>query len=207
VYGLLSYDGEAPPALKAEDRSGLVIYLTSLSKVLMPGLRLGVLLAASPILEALIAAKRVADLHSPGLLQRACAEYLARDQMHQHLRATRRLYRERRDYLDREMKRALPATATWSVPSGGLCLWLQLPPGLRSMDLYPQAIERGVAFAPGEVFFPGPPTSGYLRISWAAHDQQTLHTATGVLGELLHEYEARRTRLEARSLGAGRAMV
>jgi DNA-binding transcriptional MocR family regulator len=78
IYGPLSYDGPGPLPLKARDSAGIVIYLSSFSKVLMPGIRMGMLAAASPLLESLIGVKRLSDMHSPQLTQRALAEYLAR---------------------------------------------------------------------------------------------------------------------------------
>lgn len=110
VYGLLSYDGPALPPLKALDTTGLVIYLTSFSKVLMPGLRLGVLAAASPLLDALISAKRLTDMHAPQVVQRAFAEYLSRGGFPAHVRAVRAVYRERRDVMVAALRREMPST-------------------------------------------------------------------------------------------------
>src|SRR3712207_6424870 len=121
IYGFLSYEGRAPSPLMAEDTAGVVIYLTSFSKMLMPGLRIGLLAAPPALLQPLIAAKRLCDLHSPQLTQRALATYLASGAMPAHLRTVRALYRQRRDALVAQLRRAFPAEARWTVPSGGLC--------------------------------------------------------------------------------------
>lgn len=197
IYGLLSYDGTAPLPLKARDTSGLVIYLTSFSKVLMPGLRLGLLAAASPLLEQLIGIKRLTDLHSPQIIQHTVAEYLARGNFAAHLRATRALYRERRDAMAAALARSFPADATWTIPGGGLCVWVALPPGIRSHELYEEAIERGVAFAPGQFFFPDQPAQHYLRLSFAAHTPDRIELGIALLGDLLHEQLVRRQRLRS----------
>jgi DNA-binding transcriptional MocR family regulator len=199
IYGPLCYDGPAPSPLKARDTTGLVIYLTSFSKVLMPGLRLGLLVAAPPLLEGLVAVKRLSDMHSPPLTQRALAEYLARGHFAAHVRATKALYRQRRDAMAASLQRYFPSDATWSVPCGGLCFWVGLPPGLRSTDLYEEALQHGVAFAPGQVFFPEQSMQGYMRLSFAATPPEAIDRGLHTLGELLNQQLVRRQRLHMRS--------
>ncbi|HEX6289889.1 MAG TPA: PLP-dependent aminotransferase family protein [Herpetosiphonaceae bacterium] len=199
IYGPLSYDGPAPLPLKARDTTGLVIYLTSFSKVLMPGLRIGLLVATPPLLEALVAVKRLSDMHSPQLTQRALSEYLERGHFAAHLRATKALYRERRDAMAVSLQRYFPADVTWNIPGGGLCFWVGLPPGLRSTELYEEAIDHGVAFAPGQVFFPDPSVQGYMRLSFAACPPEAIDRGVRILGELLDEQLMRRQRLRVRS--------
>ncbi len=200
IYGPLSYDRSAPLPLKLRDTHGLVIYLTSFSKVLMPGLRLGMIASAPPLLDALVAVKRLSDLHSPQLTQRALAEYLARGHFAGHLRTVRTFYRERRDAMITSLQHHFPSEAAYTVPAGGFCCWVALPPGLRSRDLLQAAIERGVAFAPGQMFFPEQPAQGYIRLSFSAHRPKEIERGVATLGELLHEQLVRRHRLRAPSL-------
>lgn len=207
IYGLLSYDNAPPLPLRARDTSGIVLYLTSFSKVLMPGLRLGVLVAQPPLLETLIAVKRLSDMHSPQLIQRAAAEYLAGGHFAEHMRTTNALYRERRDAMLSSLERHFPSDATWTRPGGGFCCWVGLPPGIRSTELYDLAIEQGVAFAPGHVFFPEQPAQSYMRLSFAAHTPAVIDQGIAVLGELLHEQLARRRRLQHRSFCESVPMV
>jgi DNA-binding transcriptional MocR family regulator len=207
IYGLLSYDGPALAPLKAFDTTGLVIYLTSFSKVLMPGLRLGLLAAAPPILDALVAAKRLADLHAPQLIQRAFAEYLSRGGFPAHVRAVRALYRERRDLMSAALRRAVPAETTFTIPAGGLCLWLGLPQGVRALDFYLEAIDRGVACTPGEAFYADQPTAGFVRLSFAAVEPDAIRNGVAILGNLLHEQVARQSRLQRRLIGANVPLV
>jgi DNA-binding transcriptional MocR family regulator len=197
IYGPLAYEGPAPLPLKARDTAGVVIYLTSFSKMFMPGLRLGLLAPPPRLVDTLVEAKRLVDFHAPQLMQRALAEYLQTGQMAAHLRAIKPLYRERRDAMLRELRRAFPPEARWTTPSGGFSLWVELPPGLRSMDLYLAAIERGVAFAPGEAFFAEQPNGGYLRLSWAAQPPDAIARGLEILGDLLHEQTARYRRLRS----------
>lgn len=200
VYGLLAYNGAAPLPLKGRDRSDQVIYLTSFSKVLMPGIRIGLLAAAPSLLEPLVAAKRLSDMHGPPLLQHALAEYLRHGRFAAHLRAVVALYRERRDCMAKSLRRCFPADAHWTVPQGGLCFWVTLPPSVQSQPLYLAAIERGVAFTPGDVFFGEQQAHQYLRLSFAAHEPAAIERGVAILGEVLHEQLARQRRAQHRSL-------
>lgn len=194
IYGLLSYDAPAPLPLKARDNSGQVIYLSSFSKVLMPGLRLGLVVADAPLFDELLGGKRLADLHAPQLTQLALAEYLSRGAFAQHLRATCALYRERRDAMATALQRYFPREATWFTPQGGLCFWVALPPGVDALELYRAAIEQGVAFAPGQAFFPPPVERDYMRLSFAAHPATAITRGVAILGELLARHLARQGR-------------
>ena len=199
IYGFLSYDNPPPAPLRSRDTSGIVVYLTSFSKVLMPGLRLGVLAAAPPLLESLIGLKRLSDMHSPQLIQRAVAEYLSSGHFSEHLRNANALYRTRRDAMLNSLEQHFPAEATWTRPSGGFCCWVGLPPGIRATELYEQAIEQGVGFAPGHMFFPEQPAQSYIRLAFGAHTPAAIDQGIALLGDLLHEQLARRRRLHSRS--------
>lgn len=207
IYGLLAFDAPALPPLKALDTTGLVIYLTSFSKVLMPGLRLGVLAATPPLLDALVAAKRLTDMHAPQLIQRAFAEYLSRGSFPAHVRAVRAVYRERRDVMVAALRRTMPPGTNFTIPAGGLSLWLQLPPGVRALDVYLEALDRGVACTPGEAFYADQPARGYLRLSFASPEPDAIRCGISILGNLLHEQVARHGRLQRRAVGASIPMV
>ena len=207
IYGALPLDGPAPLPLKARDEAGSVIYLSSFSKVLMPGLRIGLLAPPPHLLDVLIAAKRLADLQSPQLTQRALALYLRDAHWGAHLRTVRTLYRERRDVMLAQLRRSFPAEVRWTTPAGGLSLWVALPPGLRSVDLYLAALERGVAFAPGEAFFAEAPAISYFRLSYGGQTPELIARGIGVLGELVHEHVARAHRVRPAAARPVVAMV
>jgi DNA-binding transcriptional MocR family regulator len=200
VYGMLAYNGAMSLPLKGRDQCGQVIYLTSFSKVLMPGIRIGLLAAPPPLLEPLVAAKRLADMHNPQLLQHTLALYLASGRFAAHVRGVVSLYRERRDCMAQALHRFFPAGTHWTVPDGGLCFWVALPFGVRVNELYRAAIERGVAFTPGHVFFGEQPTQPYLRLSFAAHEPSAIERGVAMLGEVLHEHVAGQRRAQHRSM-------
>jgi DNA-binding transcriptional MocR family regulator len=194
IYGSLSYDGPSPLPLKARDSSGLVIYLSSFSKMLMPGIRVGLLAVAPPRLGSLIAAKRLSDLHSPPLIQYALADYLQRGGFAAHLRTIRSVYRERRDIFTDCLRRYFPGDASWTVPHGGFCIWVALPPGINGGDFYAEALERGVGFAPGHAFFPEHVRHGYMRLAFSSQPPEVIERGVAILGELMHTHLARRAR-------------
>jgi DNA-binding transcriptional MocR family regulator len=185
IYARLAYDMAAPPPLKALDRSGAVVHISSFSKVLMPGLRIGYVVASPPLHERLLSLRRATDLCNPPLLQRALGKFLHSGGLKRHLRRVLPIYRERRDALLAALQRYMPQEATWTRPVGGFCCWLTLPrhPGLS--DLQQAALARGWAFAPGEVFLAQSSSDKHLRLSFGAQNSENIRSGIEVLSELI----------------------
>lgn len=168
--GDLRYEGRAQPALKALDPGGRVIYTSTFSKMLMPGLRVGFIVADGPIYDGLLDLKRVYDLATSGLIQRALEVYVTVGRYQAHLRRTCQIFRKRRDVMLAAIERSLPRKIQVNTPLGGLFLWLRLPDGLSADALLPLACREGVNFAPGSRFFPQPSLGvDWLRLNFAAH--------------------------------------
>jgi GntR family transcriptional regulator/MocR family aminotransferase len=167
--GDLRYEGRTQPALKALDPGGRVIYISTFSKMLMPGLRVGFLAADGPVYDGLANLKHASDLATSSLVQRALEAYVTVGRYQSHLRRSCQIFRLRRDAMLAAIKRHLPAGAHSDVPQGGLFLWLQLPRHMSSEELLPLACEQGMNFAPGSLFFPE--ASGgkdWLRLNFVA---------------------------------------
>ena len=169
-YGELRYDGEAVPSLGsfpgAEDRT---IAVSSLSKVLAPGLRIGWLRAPEELRRALTIAKQAGDLHTSTIDQMAAAHVLAAGGMDAHLARLRTVYRARRDALLGGLGEALPAGSSWNAPDGGMFVWARLPDGHDAAALLRRALAHDVAFVPGAPFFAGAPDHATLRLSFTTH--------------------------------------
>lgn len=200
VYGFLGYDGTAPLPLRADDHGEHVIYITSFSKVLLPGLRLGALVASPKHLPALTRAKHNIDLLCSPALQRALADYLRRGAFGAHVHRARALYRARRDALIESLERHVPM-CTWTQPHGGLNLWVTLPEAVAERDLFFEALEHGVGFARGQAFFPQPRASGsgHLRLSFGALSPEQIAEGVRRLAAALHAQQQRRLDATARA--------
>jgi GntR family transcriptional regulator/MocR family aminotransferase len=174
--GDLRYDGHSLPAIKALDMNGQVIYIGTFSKMLMPGMRVGYLIADGPIFNQLVKLKFVQDLTTSPLIQRALDDFVTVGRYQAHLRRTTRLYRQRRDALVSSLQSHLPQT-TFFIPRGGLFLWLTLPDGVSASELLPLAIQQGVEFAPGTRFFANPEDGEhFIRLNFATNTLEDIET-------------------------------
>lgn len=155
-YRELWYDAPPPPPLAALDSVGIVVSLTTVSKILFPGFRIGWVVAPWPVVAHLTLMKQLVDLDTNPLMQWAIWAFLERGLLPSHLEELRRRYREQRDIMLAALKEELGDLCECSRPGGGLYLWCRLKEGLRARDLLPEAARRGVVFAPGESFFSNP---------------------------------------------------
>lgn len=184
--GDLRYEGRTQPALKALDPGGRVIYVSTFSKMLMPGLRVGFLAAEGPIYDCLVNFKRVNDLATSTLVQRALEAYVTVGRYQAHLRRSCQIFRRRRDAMLLAIRRYLPAGVRFDPPQGGLFIWLQLPKNLDSEKLLPLAWEEGLDFAPGNNFFPDEMNStGWLRLNFVAKAPDQINEGIKRLGKAI----------------------
>lgn len=185
--GDLRYEGRAQPALKALDPGGLVIMVGTFSKMLMPGLRVGYLVVEGPIYEQLAAFKRVSDLASSNLVQRSLEAYITVGRYQAHLRRACQFFRKRRNAMVAAIVHHLPTTVHFHSPQGGLFLWLRLPDGLTSDALFPLALEQGVAFNPGSLFFIDSNNQGCMRLNFTTHTPEVIETGIKRLGKAIQK--------------------
>jgi len=198
--GDLRYEGRALPALKALDPGGRVVYVSTFSKMLMPGLRVGFLVVEGPVYDRLVRLKHASDLATSSLVQRALQAYVTVGRYQAHLRRSAQLYRRRRDAMLLAIHRdlmpegaglSLPAEVRLHPPQGGFFIWLRLPGGLSSEELLPLACQEGMAFAPGGLFFPeGAGGCDCLRLNFAAHSPQEIEEGIRRLGRALKRLES-----------------
>ncbi len=169
-YGELRYDGEplAPIASHpgARDRT---VTVSSLSKVLAPGLRIGFLRAPEQLLGPLTVAKQAADLHTSTIDQHAARICLQTGDLDDHIALVCAEYRRRRDALLGGLRDALPEGSTHNRPDGGMFVWARLPEGWNAADLLRQALAHDVAFVTGAPFYATDPDPRTLRLSFTTH--------------------------------------
>ncbi len=127
IYARLWYDAPPPPSLKALDQSDRVVHIGGFSKMLMPGLRIGYLIAPFELRTPLLTLRRSTDLCGVGLTQRPLADFLHDGGLKRHLRRILPVYRQRRDSLLHALQTHMPEEVAWSRPRGGFCTWLTMP--------------------------------------------------------------------------------
>ncbi|RPI23191.1 MAG: PLP-dependent aminotransferase family protein [Chloroflexota bacterium] len=184
--GDLRYEGHALPALKALDPGGRVIYVSTFSKMLMPGLRVGFLVADGPVQASLLHFKRMSDLATSNLAQRALESFVTVGRYQAHLHRACQLYRKRRDTMLRAIRGSLPAGVQVCPPQGGLFIWMRLPEGLENDQLLPLALAEGVSYAAGECFFNNRKGgAGFMRLNFAAQSPERIETGIRRLGKAM----------------------
>lgn len=183
-YGALSYGGEELPSLLSMAPEH-VIYMGSFSKVLVPGLRLGYVVAPEELLGKLVQAKQAADLHTPSFTQRIVHAAVQDDFLDRHIPEIRTLYAHQCELMLAALDRYFPRTARWTRPQGGMFIWVTLPEGVDSAALLAKAIEQHVAFVPGAPFYANEPQSNTLRLSFVTVPAEKIEAGMQVLGKLL----------------------
>lgn len=153
-YRELRFEGEDVPALVSLDRGDRVIFTSTFSKIFSPGLRIGWIAAPPGVLEKYVLAKQAADLHTSTLGQLLIATYLEHHDVDAQIARIRRACRGRRDAMLQALGEWLPREVKVNRPAGGLFLWLELPAPLETKPWLRRSLDRGVAFVPGDAFFP-----------------------------------------------------
>jgi GntR family transcriptional regulator/MocR family aminotransferase len=188
--GDLRYEGRAQPTLKSLDPGGRVIYASTFSKMLMPGLRVGFLVAEGPVYEALVNLKSFSDLATSSLVQRGVEAFVTVGRYQAHLRRSRHIYRKRRDAMLEAIRQHLPGGVGVEEPQGGLFVWVRLPGNLSAEELLPLARENGVNFTPGSVFYqPGKGGESELRLNFAAQPEEVIEAGVSRLGNAIRQAE------------------
>jgi 2-aminoadipate transaminase len=162
----VSTEAETRP-VAADDRAGRVVYLSSFSKTLAPGFRVGWVSAPPPLAARVELAKQAEDLCSGAFDQRVVYEACRRGLIAQHIPVLRAHYQMKRDTMVRAIEQHLPGRVTWTLPRGGFFLWVALD-GLKGQDVMPFAQARGVIYVNGSAFFVDGSGHEYIRLSFSA---------------------------------------
>jgi 2-aminoadipate transaminase len=172
-YSDLRYGGEAIPSLKALDRHGHVIYLSSFSKILFPGLRLGWIAAPRQVVRQLALAKQAIDLHSNTFGQWVIERFISEGIITKHLALVRKEYARKRDAMLSALAEGAPRDFTWNQPEGGFYIWCRYSEAISPTRLLQRAAKERVSFLPGSASFSAEPAGNYFRLnfSFAPPDQ------------------------------------
>jgi 2-aminoadipate transaminase len=187
-YGLVRYEGDPLPTVRAMDPDSDVIYLGTFSKILGPGLRVGWLLAPPEVLAAVDVGKQCADLCPPTTSQLLINTYFARGQWRHYLDLQIDAYRRRRDILLAALPDILPFGSRWTVPEGGLFVWVTLPEGMDSRRLSQLSLEQSVSIVTGPVAYVDQTRGTHeFRLNFSAMSEERLSEGLTRLGRALRE--------------------
>jgi 2-aminoadipate transaminase len=189
-YGELRYSGEGLPTLAALDIAAHgtlrhVVYLSTFSKTLAPGLRVGWALLPATLVPRFVQAKQGIDLHTSSLSQAVAYEASRDGLLDRHTPIIIATYRERRDVMLASLAAAMPEGVRWTRPEGGMFLWLSLPDAYDSVVLLEQAIEQQVAFVPGSSFFANGGGANTARLNFSYPSPERIREGIGRLGAAL----------------------
>ena len=151
-YGELRFAGEEIPTIKSFDEDGYVVYSGSYSKVLSAGMRIGFICGPEAIVQKMVVAKQVEDVHTNIFFQMLCHRYIAECDMDQHVADIRKLYKHKCDLMLSELDKKMPKCVRYTRPEGGLFLWCTLPDNISQPDFVKAAMAKKVAVVPGQTF-------------------------------------------------------
>jgi 2-aminoadipate transaminase len=183
-YGELRFIGNDLPSLKTY-LGDQAILLGSFSKIIAPGMRLGWICAARDIMEKIIVAKQASDLHSSFFSQRVIYQYLADNDIDSHIAKIRDAYKGQRETMVSAIERHFPDGVQYTKPEGGMFLWVTLPEGISSLELFNLASKANVAFVPGTPFYTDGGGADTLRLNYSCSDQASIEEGIGRLGEAI----------------------
>lgn len=186
-YRDLRYGGATLPSISSFDEEGWVVYMSSFSKYISPGLRVGA--AAVPnaaLLRKMVIGKQSADVHSPLLTQAIVSLYLEKGLLPAHLERISGEYRVQLKAMLEGFEH-FPEGTEHTVPEGGLFVWATLPEGMNALEKLNRAIEKNVAYVPGTHFYPAGGHENTLRLNFSMQEAENIRVGMRALGEALRE--------------------
>ncbi len=189
-YRELRFEGTAPPPLASLDADGRVIYLSTFSKTLCPGLRIAWIAAADEFIQQFVTAKQGMDLCCPSFTQAMAAEFCAEGHLYRRIPEIVALYRRKRDVMLRALEREMPGGVTWTHPQGGLFLWVRLPEELDTEQLLRPAVEdEGVAYVVGSGFHADGGGKNTMRLNFSYSSEADIEEGIRRLARLVRRHQ------------------
>lgn len=186
-YGELRFDGERLPYIGAGKLPNSIL-LGTFSKTVTPGMRTGFIISENKeLLKCISVAKEAGDLHTNIFSQYLIWDYLTNNDLDIHIAKIKALYQKQAQAMMDAMDRYFPSTVKYTKPHGGMFLWVTLPEGVSAMSLFPQALEKKVAFVPGDPFYIGIKNANTMRLNYTNADCGTIEEGIRRLGDLLKE--------------------
>lgn len=201
-YGQLRFEGEDLPtvlAMDAENRgqagadyTGNIIYLSTFSKILAPGLRLAWVIAPKEVIFRMVQAKQGSDLHTATFSQMITYEVAKDGFLYDHIKLIRDVYGKRRDLMVEMIDEMFPPEVEYIRPEGGLFFWVKTPEQINTQEMLPKAVEQKVAYVPGAPFFANGGGPNTMRLNFSNASEEGLRAGMTSLGRVIKEEMARR---------------
>ncbi len=186
-YSELCFDGRKLPPLKSFDTEGRVIYLSTFSKTVCPGYRIGWVCASQEILNKYVLFKQGTDIHTNFFAQMQIARYYEKYDIKEHIKSNVEIYKSRRDAMVSAIEKSFPEEVEFTRPQGGMFLWVTLPEYLNTKELLLKSLKRGVAFVQGSAFFPNGGHENTMRLNFSGLREDKIVKGISILGDLLKE--------------------
>ena len=190
-YGEIRFAGQHVPAVKSFDQTGHVFYMSTFSKTLAPGFRLGWLVADEDVVNKLTVLKQSADLHTDNLAQYAVVEFLQNNDLDAHVKEISDLYGKRKQLMVDGIKKYFPAGVKYTDPEGGMFLWVEVPGVDDTVALFKECLKHNVAFVPGDPFFAGAAQPGTFRLNYSNAQEDKITAGMKQLGAALQDAVAK----------------
>lgn len=184
-YGELIFEGESIPPIKSFDTKGRVIYVSTFSKILAPGFRLGWVIASKEILDKFVLAKQAADLCTNVFSQYVAYEYINGGYLDKQILEIKNLYKRKRDIMLEALNNYFPREVKWSIPKGGMFIWVTLPKGVNTNLMLQKAIAKKVAYVAGDAFYPDGGNYNSMRLNFSFSDDESIKEGIRRLAEVV----------------------
>jgi DNA-binding transcriptional MocR family regulator len=199
-YSRIYFEDPPPPSLYSMDKYNHVIHLSTFSKILFPGLRIGWVLASKPVIERLTWAKQHVDLSSNAIGQYALHEFCKQGLLEKHQEKIRSVYTRKKEIMTSALKKHCSSLLEWIEPKGGYYVWVKLKEGLSSRALLLELISQGVAYMTGEVFFPDGKGQEWFRLNFTYPEEAQIEEGIKKLGRALQKIR-KKTKIQKQRQG------
>ena len=187
-YGELRFAGEEIPTIKSMDTEGLVLYCSSFSKVLSAGMRVGYITGPEKLMQKLVVAKQVEDVHTNQLFQMLCHRFVTERDLDGHIEMIRAIYRRKCAIMMKGLDENLPKSFKFTRPEGGLFVWCTLPDGIDMTEFVARCLKNKLAIVPGTAFCPDENgTSNSVRFNYSTPSDEQIERGCVILGEVARE--------------------
>ncbi len=186
-YGDLRFEGDDIPSIKSLDEDGLVIYAASLSKIIAPGMRVACCMGPQEVVSKFTVAKQASDVHSNLWAQRVMARYLKDYDMDEHIHTIREIYKKKCYLMLDEMKKYFHPDVQYTVPTGGMFIWVTLPKNIDMQTFVKEALKQNVAVVPGNAFLDDDTKECHsFRINFSTPTDEKIKQGVKILGNLTY---------------------